>query len=365
MPADLSKTPAQIEEQLAFTCAYEKDRIPERDPDADMLFEHANWRYKKNRLKEDSEVYAEVERLYRIATAWGHDKAANNLVYMMLSGNTHKSDRITKPVDIAEDLINRGIPHGYYLMGVLLSKGYGVKGDANASLQYFRKAADLGDPEAQWFIGEKLENLTIDYPVPYKIGLDMQRCAADQGHAQAAISIAIGLKDEKQYTEALKYFQIAAKTGSPKGPSWLWRSFDGPPPDDELSYMGQTKDEERVARYKAIWKVLHGYDYLPAKVDEIDEICPLPPAKLPPWDGKLKWVEKWEKDEAPPLPSEARIGEMALLKSLNPETGLPVKIKINLAGGGQLLDPETGEPIKIKRETLLLLRDLGSKLQAQ
>ena len=88
MPSDISKTPTKIEKQLAFTCAYEKDRIPERDPDADMLFEHANWRSKKNLLKEDPAVYPEVERLYRIATAWGHDKAANNLANMIVRGYT-------------------------------------------------------------------------------------------------------------------------------------------------------------------------------------------------------------------------------------------------------------------------------------
>ncbi|MDR0673361.1 MAG: DUF6396 domain-containing protein [Zoogloeaceae bacterium] len=82
-------------------------------------------------------------------------------------------------------------------------------------------------------------------------------------------------------------------------------------------------DEARVARYHKIWDILEGYDYLPARVDEIDEICPLPPAKLPPWDGKLKWVEKWESDEAPPLPSVERITEMARAKGLDPETGYP------------------------------------------
>jgi TPR repeat protein len=324
MPADL-KTPAQIEEQLAFTCAYEKDHIPERDPEADMLFEHANWRYKKNRLKEDMAVYPEVERLYRIATAWGHDKAANNLALMIMRGYTTHSDRISKPVNIAEDLISRGIPRGYYLMGFLLDKGYGVEQDSKASLQYFRKAADLGDPEAQFYVGDKLRRLTIDYPVPFKIGTDMKRCAADQGHAEAAIDTALDLKTDKKYDEALKYFQIATKVGKPSGPSRLYKTFDGPLPDDRMYFMGQAKDEERVARYKAIWKILNGYDYLPAKVDEIDEICPLPPAKLPPWDGKLKWVEKWESNEAPPLPSEERIAEMARAKNLDPETGLPVK----------------------------------------
>ena len=88
MPSDISKTPTKIENQLAFTSAYDKDRIPESDPDADMLFEHANCRSKKNLLKEDPAVYPEVERLYRIATAWGHDKAANNLANMIVRGYT-------------------------------------------------------------------------------------------------------------------------------------------------------------------------------------------------------------------------------------------------------------------------------------
>ena len=359
MPSDLSKIPTKLEEQLAFTCAHEKDRIPERDPEADMLFENANWRYKKNLLKEDPAVHAEVERLYRIATAWGHDKAANNLAYMMMRGYTVRGDHITKPVDIAEDLINRGIPRGYYLMGFLLDKGYGVKGNSRTSLQYFRKAADLGEPEAQFFVGNKLTALTLKkHPVPYNIGLQMRRCAADQGHAQAAIDTAINLKYKEQYTEVLKYLQIATKSGNAQAAYGLQEAFNGHPPDHPLFYMGQTKDEERVERYKKISKTLSGYDYLPAKVDEIDEICPLPPAKLPPWDGKLKWVEQWESNEAPPLPSEERIAEMALAKNLNPETGLPVKIDLPAA---RLLDPETGAFLQLKKETILLLRRMRDK----
>jgi hypothetical protein len=30
-------------DQLAFTCAHEKDAIPPRDPEADQLFKHARW----------------------------------------------------------------------------------------------------------------------------------------------------------------------------------------------------------------------------------------------------------------------------------------------------------------------------------
>jgi len=327
MSADLSPdtTPdtPEMEEQFAFTCAYEEERIPLRDSEADQLFLNAHWRYKKNLLDEDPVVYAQVERLYRIAAAWGHDKAAQNLAFMMMRGYTTPGDRITKPVDIAEDLIRRGIPGGYYLMGYLLDAGYGVEKDPEASLQYFRKAADLGDPDAQAFVGEQLHSLGIKNPVPYRTGRAMKRCAADQGHAQSAIDTAIGLKKRKRYTDALKYFQLATKAGSPKGANWLKHAFSGPAPEDQMNYMGQEKDEERAARYEKLWDILSNYDYLHATVDEIDRIVPLPPAELPAWDGQIEWVKEWEKGEAPPLPAEARVKEMARAKGLDPETGLP------------------------------------------
>jgi len=323
MTTDLAADAAQIEEQLDFTCAYETERIPPRDPEADQLFQYAHWRYQKNLLEENPAVYAEVERLYRIAAAWGHDKAAHNLAFMMMRGYTHQSDRITKPVDIAEELIGRGIPDGYYLMGYLLDEGYGVEKDPDAALQYFRKAADLGDPDAQAFVGEQLHSMGIKKSAPYRAGRAMKRCAADQGHAQSAIDTAIGLKKRKQYADALKYFQLAAKAGSPKGAIWLKHAFSGPAPDDRMNYMGQAKDEERVARYEKLWDILSSYEYLRVTVDEIDEIVPLPPAELPAWDGQIEWVERWEKGEAPALPGEARIKEMAQAKGLDPETGLP------------------------------------------
>jgi hypothetical protein len=146
---------------------------------------------------------------------------------------------------------------------------------------------------------------------------------------------------------------------APKG-QVAWEKRLTPPPDNRVYYLGQAKDEERVARYNKIRKTLSGYDYLPAKVDEIDEICPLPPAKLPPWNGKLKWVEKWESNKAPPLPSEERIAEMALAKGLNPETGLPVKVDFK-TGSAQLFDPESGKRINLKLETLNLLRKFRGK----
>lgn len=73
-----------IQIKLAFTCAYEKDRIPPRDPEADQIFKHARWLEKGNRLKEDPMLFPKIERLIRIATAYGHDKANLELEYVFV-----------------------------------------------------------------------------------------------------------------------------------------------------------------------------------------------------------------------------------------------------------------------------------------
>ena len=52
---------------------------------------------------------------------------------------------------------------------------------------------------------------------------------------------------------------------------------------------------------------------------------PLPPAKLPPWDGKFKWLEEHKANVPPPLPPEKRIEEMARAKGLDPKTGRPIQ----------------------------------------
>ncbi|WP_221033792.1 DUF6396 domain-containing protein, partial [Pseudomonas avellanae] len=76
--------------------------------------------------------------------------------------------------------------------------------------------------------------------------------------------------------------------------------------------------------YKQISKVLNRLSYANPKVPEINEIVPLPPAKLPAWDGKLKWVEEREANIPPPKPSEALIEQLAKAMVLDPKTGKPL-----------------------------------------
>ena len=64
-----------VQANLAFTCIHEDNVIPERDPEADQLYIHARWLKKGNLLKKEPLVYPKIERLIRISTAYGHDKA--------------------------------------------------------------------------------------------------------------------------------------------------------------------------------------------------------------------------------------------------------------------------------------------------
>ncbi|MEN6082847.1 sel1 repeat family protein [Chromobacterium piscinae] len=312
-----------VEAQLAFTCANEKDHLPKLDPQADMLYRYARWLRKNQIEKEDPRRYPEMERYYRIATAYGHYKANLDLREMIRNGQAHSENPSSEVIDLTQALIKEGIPGSYYDMGLYLQKGYGVQQDSELGLKYLRKAADLGSPEAQYAVGDMLSN--IDNPTVYKIGYDMWKCAAEQGHGQAALEYALHIRD-KSMPEAVKYLHLAAKAGHESGAGRLSDSFNDPAPDNQIDYLGLKKDEERSQRYDKIARVLSDYSYAQPKVPELDDIVPLPPAKLPPWDGKLKWLEEFEANVAPEKPSEELITQLAKAKNLDPKTGRTISV---------------------------------------
>ncbi len=155
----LPEVPSAIKKQLAFTCAHEKNRIPPRDPEADQLYRHARWLVKRNILRQDPAAYPAIERLLRIATAYGHDRANIELRDMLDKGQAQSADPMNESVDLVQDLIKRGIPAGYYDMGWYLEHGYAVRVDQDLAFKYYRKSADLGNPEGQYLVGGRLNSL--------------------------------------------------------------------------------------------------------------------------------------------------------------------------------------------------------------
>jgi len=320
---EVKNIPSSIKAQLAFTCAHEKDRIPPRDPEADLLYKHARWLVKGNTLQPKQEVYPKIERLARIATAHGHDKANIELQRMLSSGQASSAGRRQEVIDLTEELIARGIPSGYYSMGWYLERGYGVKQDEELALKYYRKSADLGSPEGQYLVSNKLVDVLAHGREIADIGLSMRRCAADQGHAEAASRFGLNERSLGRPQEAAKYFQIAAANGKDLGAFRLADAYSPRSLQFPEMNLGFALDAERERRYKLISDFLHSYDYLHAKVPEIDRIVPLPPAPLPEWDGTFEWLKAHEANIPPPLPSEERIAEMARTKGLDPQTGRP------------------------------------------
>jgi hypothetical protein len=187
------------------------------------------------------------------------------------------------------------------------------------ALRYYRKAADEGSALGQARVADKLAPIDI---AP-DIARQMRRCAAEQGHGDAATDLGVDLAGDGLYEEALEAYQLGAAAGYSTSASFLMKGFRGPKPEDRLYYLAQEKDPERAERYKTIWRILARYSYAQPSVPEINDIVPLPPAKLPPWDGKLQWLEERKANVPPPKPSEALISQLAKDKNLDPATGRP------------------------------------------
>ncbi len=307
-----------VRAKLAFTCVHEADHLPALDPQADALFQYALFLEKKPGPK----GFDAAARYYRIAAAYGHYKANHNLQLLVSTGQASSPYAATETIDLAEQLIAAGIPGGYYDMGHYLELGYGVKQDERAAWIYYRKAADLGSPEGQYYVGDLLspKDRAPD------ISRQMMECAVNQGYGKAGTYLGIDLTDRKLYTEAVKAFQKGAQAGDAQSAFALRHGFDSKP-SDEVYYLGLTNDAERSRRYGLIWKFLDDHDGLNPKVPDIDQIVPLPPAELPAWDDTFEWQKEQDAAKPPQKPDEKLVERLARAKDLDPATGLPLKQK--------------------------------------
>ncbi|EPY5227667.1 SEL1-like repeat protein [Klebsiella variicola] len=306
-----------INTRLAFTCKHQI--IPEASADTDVLFKYARWLQKNNLLKQDKSVDAQTERLYRIAAENGHYKASINLQNGALRGQFSLSSH--EQFRLSQQLIAAGVATGYYLIAIYLERGIaGLQQDPELALRYYRKAADEGNPQAQAYVGDKLAPVDRAPDIAHQ----MRRCAAEQGEGKAAAMLGINLQGKEDYQSAIEAFQLGVAAGNGSSARFLANGFNGPESGDSLYYLAQQKDPERARRYKLIAKILSNYSYASPTVPEINDIVPLPPAPLPEWDGKLKWLEEREANIPPPEPSAALIEKLAKAKQLNPATGRPL-----------------------------------------
>jgi hypothetical protein len=287
---------------LAFTCALESDHLPPVEPQADLWFKQA----RAMQVAPGEKNFDAIAGLYRRAASEDHYKAMINLQNLLRRGQAHPVAGQSAPeevISLTEQMMKLNIPAGYYLMGHYMETGYGVKRDKTSALAYFRKAADLGNPEAQNYLGklfitEQVEDSTDPktLKVSFKknpvfnpeIGKSMLDCAANQGNGGAAYYLAIWLSIRNEdYTNALHYYQLGVKNGHDLSIIALIAAFNAPEPNNRGHYLNVKKDPERMKRYTLIEKEM---DQNPsARFPDIDKIVPLPPAELPEWDGSFEY----------------------------------------------------------------------------
>ncbi|WP_244107345.1 DUF6396 domain-containing protein [Burkholderia sp. BCC0419] len=305
-----------VRANLAFTCVHESEHLPPLDPRADQLFQYGRYLQKIDGPKE----FNEIARYYRIAAAYGHYKANTNAQKLISQGLANSPDGAKETVALAKRLIDDGVPGGYYDIGHYLEVGYGLKQDTEMALRYFRKAADMGSPEAQTYVAEQL----APHDRAPEIALQMRQCATDQGYGDAANYLGINLKNDSKYSDAVLSFQKGVKAGSSQAALALEDGFNGPEASNRLSYLALARDPERSRRYRLIGKFLDSNESRNPKVPDLDKIVPLPPAKLPSWDGTFQWQKEQDAATPPHKPSDELVNEMAKAKHLDPATGLPL-----------------------------------------
>jgi TPR repeat protein len=312
---EVSDLQAVVENQK-FECAREADQLPALMAEPDRLYKYGLYL----QLKAGPKDFDEVARYYRIAAAHGHYKASTNLQAIISRGQAFSPDSWVETVDLVEDLIERGIPGGYYDMGHYLDRGFGVVQDPDKAKAYYRRAADLGNPEAQYFVAELLGR----GPGASDIILALRTCAMQQGHGEAALAVGLIKKIGKDYSGAVLALQQAVKNGNGSAARFLGGGFVTTSPKEQLRYMALEPDPERSRRYKLIDEFLDRYENLGAKVPDIDQIVPLPPAKLPDWDETFQWKKDRDAAVPPAQPSEELMERLSEEKGLDPATGLRV-----------------------------------------
>ena len=182
-------------QDTSWQCSRMADHVPPLPPEADKIFKAARALEKSGKLTSNEEE--EVFEGYKKAAAMGHWKAMNNLLACYLYGRGTDVD-YGKARKLADQLIALNVGSGWYARYVM------EKDD-----EFLHKAADLGEPNAQY-------NLGMYYLYPQNrdtLGLRYLICATRQGHGEAAYKIGTYLEMFGNYYMAVEYFYRSVARG--------------------------------------------------------------------------------------------------------------------------------------------------------
>lgn len=300
------KLPAFNPHRPEFSCAYQAQRVPAFDPQAEMWFQQALALDDPNARNID---YAKMYQLYQQAAERNHWKAMLNLASLILRDDPGVPDHDPeKAIRWVEKAMMLGVPDAYDRMGVYHLNGVVKGGNATTAYAFFQRAADMGSPAAMTFLGDKMSG-TYDDPdgefwgnLP--VATKMLECALAQGYGLAADKLSYiyrGTTPDSK-SRALRILHEGVKLGCAECADNLSTEFNGFGLTRGENLIGHI-DKARAQRYSKIGDVLKLYDGR-LKLPNLDKILPLPPAALPKWDGNVKTLIDAAKPISPPATSE-------------------------------------------------------------
>jgi len=167
---------------------------------------HAGAQYMLGHLYANrTQDHAHAVHWYRLAADQGHADAQFDLgaAYAMGKGVAQDATEAVRWFRLAAD---QGLATAQCTLGLLYAQGKGVAQDQAEAVRWTRLAADQGHPDAQ----TQLESIYARY-----------RSDADKGDAAAqqwiGSAYATGLGGAQDYTEAVRWFGLAADQRNPVG----------------------------------------------------------------------------------------------------------------------------------------------------
>jgi hypothetical protein len=289
------------------TCGRWRDTMPKtRDPAAYRLYINARklWR-SKIAWQLTRQEFIGIFHNVQAAADQGDWGARALMAHFYRSGlgpltENHVLDPdADKSVEIVRVAVAAGQAWGYYDLGVAHEHDYGgAAQDEKIAWAYYRKAAELGSPEAQMALASAYSKAKRQDAEE-----TMRMCAYNQGHGPAAYELGIRAETFKNFAATLKYYQAGTRFGSQASAAALMLMFDkkewsllDKQDQDALKQLEVLPDPERKSRYKEISQAL---DINPdLRLTRLDQVLPLPPVKLPAWQGVQDAIEP--ESAAPP-----------------------------------------------------------------
>lgn len=182
---------------------------PSADPEAVALFDEA--------AKDDKAIpkftpQEDIVKRYQQAADKGYWLAMHNLAMSYYLGDGIAEDH-AKALYWFQQIEKLGIPEGYTDMSLVYQEGIGVEANPEKAAQYMIKAAQLGDRDAQFYLGQTLYNQQREIKIYGSYGVKLWQCAAEQGHKKAHFHLAVDYEVTHQLGLAYRYYLLGAKAG--------------------------------------------------------------------------------------------------------------------------------------------------------